>query len=378
MRILLHSHAFLPSLGGIERSSQLLAEALCALGHQVDLVTATLAGAPLFDQSQPYRIWRRPSSVRLLRLILRADVVHGNGASLVVVLPALLLRRPVLWTHQAWQLLSVDGLGWADGGPTPLDPAASLRFYRARLSAFTWLRQWFLLRLRRWVAQRLSANVAISHWMARRQQLPRLSVIPNPVLLPAFSWLAPEQRAVPLLFLGRLVSEKGLNVLLDALALLASDPWRLHPQLLVVGDGPMRQHWQMQCARLGLTDQVQFLGARSSAELPPVLNQARIGVVPSAWEEPMGLVAVELIAAGLIPVVAERGGLAENIGSIGRCFPNGDAAALAAVLAELIREPPAHDPDAAKQQAAAFAPSAIAARYEVLYRQISSSFASPR
>ena len=373
MNVLLHSHAFLPSLGGIERSSQLLAEALCAAGHQVDLVTATKAPDPYFDLAQPYRIWRCPSLPTLVRLICRADVVHGNGASLAVVLPALLLHRPTLWTHQAWQLLSVDGLGWAGGAPTPLDPSISLRFYRQRLSAVAWLRQWLLLHLRRQVANRLQANVAISHWMARRQPLPRLVVIPNPVLLPAFSWSPPSERPVPLLFLGRLVSEKGLNVLLDALALLASDPWRLRPQLLVVGDGPMREPWQMQCARLGLTEQVQFLGSRSAEDLPPLLNQARIGVVPSAWEEPMGLVAVELITAGLIPVVSERGGLAENIGSIGRSFPNGDPAALAAVLAELICEPPEQRLAAAQDEASAFAPSVIAARYEALYRQISSS-----
>jgi glycosyltransferase involved in cell wall biosynthesis len=305
----------------------------------------------------------------LFALIARAEVVHGNGASLPAVLSALLLRRPALWTHQAWQLLSVDGLGWADGGPTPLDPAASIAFYRRRLPLLAWIRQALLLRLRRAVAFRLAANVAISHWMAQRQPLPRLQVIPNPVSLAAHPWSPPASRPIPLLFLGRLVSEKGLDVLLEALALLAAAPAPLHPRLLVVGDGPMRQPWQQLTLRLGLAEQVSFAGAHPAAELPALLNQARIGVVPSAWEEPMGLVAVELLAAGLIPVVAERGGLAENIGSFGRCFANGDAAALAAVLAALLNAPPA--PPAAEDWAAAFAPTAIAARYCQIYRQIS-------
>ncbi len=373
MRILLYTHAFLPSIGGIERSSQLLAEAFSASGHRVDLVTTTKADCSAFDAAQPYRIWRRLSLFRLLGLIQSADVVHGNGASLVAVLPALLLHKPTVWTHQAWQLLSVDGLGWANGAATPLDPAGSLRYYSHLLPRASWCRQWLLLHLRRWVARRISANVAISFWMARRQPLPRLDVIPNPVALAHCSWLPPAERPYPLLFLGRLVSEKGLNVLLDALAQLAAPPWQLRPQLLVVGDGPMRQPWQELASSLGLSEQVTFLGSRSAAELPAVLNQARIGVVPSAWEEPMGLVAVELIAAGLIPVVSEQGGLAENIGSLGRTFPNGDAAALAAVLAELLRSPaadPAHD---AVALAAAFAPTAIAARYVGLYRRICSA-----
>lgn len=370
MRILLHSYAFLPSVGGIERSSQLLAEALCARGHRVDLVTATLAADPDWDRSQPYRLHRRPGPLRLLRLLQNAEVVHGNGASLAVVLPALLLRRPTLWTHQAWQLLSVDGLGWDQGGPTPLDPAASLAFYRRRLPLPAWIRQALALHLRRAVAARLAANVAISHWMARRQPLPRLHVIPNPVSLAAYPWSLPDQRPVPLLFLGRLVSEKGLNVLLDALALLAARPTPLRPRLLVVGDGPMRETWQQRTRDQGLEHQVSFLGAHPSEALPPVLDRARIGVVPSAWEEPMGLVAVELLAAGLIPVVAERGGLAENIGTVGRHFPNGDADALATVLAELLTDPPNLAAGAAEALIAPFAPAAIAARYESLYLRI--------
>ena len=370
MHILLHSHAFLPSLGGIERSTQLLAETLASRNHRVDLVTATPAGDPSWDRRQPYRIWRRPPLFQLLRLLQRAEVVHGNGASLAVVLPALLLRRPALWTHQAWQLLSVDGLGWANGQATPLNPATSLRFYRERLSYLAWTRQYLQLHLRRWVAIRLGANVAISHWMAERQPLPRLQVIPNPVALPAFSWSDPSQRPVDLLFLGRLVSEKGLNVLLDALACLARSPQPLRPTLLVVGDGPMRSTWQQQAIDLGLASQVRFVGSRSSADLPELLNQARIGVVPSAWEEPMGLVAVELIAAGLIPVVAARGGLAENIGQAGRTFSNGDPADLAQVLSELLTTPLILTVSDRESLVAAFHPDTITSRYEVLYRSV--------
>lgn len=368
MRVLLYSHCFWPSLGGIERVSQLLAEALSARGHRVDLVTASPGADPAWDRAQPYRLWRRPSLPRLLALIARAEVVHGNGASFAAVLPALLLRRPALWTHTAWQLLSVDGLGWADGSPTPLSPDASLAFYRARLQSLAWARQWLLLHLRRRVAGRLDANVAISRWMAQRQPVPRLQLIPNPVALPAYPWSEPADRPVPLLFLGRLVSEKGLDLLLRALSTLAEGPDLLRPRLLVVGDGPMRGPWQRLAAALGLGAQVDFLGALSGPPLLAALDRCRIGVVPSAWEEPMGLVAVELLAAGLIPVVAARGGMIENVGSIGRSFPNGDADALAAVLRQLLRQPSQPYPWAeAKALVEPFSPARIAARYESLY-----------
>jgi glycosyltransferase involved in cell wall biosynthesis len=367
MRVLLYSYTFWPNIGGIERVSQLLAEALSARGHRIDLVTATPSTDPAWDQAQPYRIWRRPALPRLLALIARAQVVHGNGASFAAVLPALLLRRPALWTHAAWQLLSVDGLGWADGAPTPMDPAASLAFYRRRLPPLPWARQALLLHLRRWLAGHLGANVAISHWMAHRQPLPRQQVIANPVALSPYPWSDPSTRPVPLLFLGRLVSEKGLDLLLHALAELAHGPWPLRPQLLVVGDGAMRGPWQRLATELRLDRQVAFLGALSGQPLLAALDRCRIGVVPSAWEEPMGLVALELLAAGLIPVVAERGGLAENVGAIGRGFPNGDATALAAVLRELLQQQHPFPWATAQCLVQPFSPARIAARYEALY-----------
>lgn len=94
-------------------------------------------------------------------------------------------------------------------------------------------------------------------------------------------------------------------------------------------------------------------------------------MVPSTWAEPKGLVAVELLAAGLIPVVAAHGGLAENVGKIGCSFPNGDAAALAARLEHLLRGTPQSFPLSEVQSLVVpFRPERIAARYEALYAAV--------
>ena len=133
----------------------------------------------------------------------------------------------------------------------------------------------------------------------------------------------------------------------------------------------MRSAWEALSVRLHLTDQVHFTGKLTGESLLGALNRCRIGVVPSVWEEPMGLVAVELIAAGLIPVVSERGGLLENVGSIGRSFPNGDVQALVAVLRELLERPKPFPHDQAQTLIASHHPSAIATRYLRLYSVIS-------
>ena len=79
------------------------------------------------------------------------------------------------------------------------------------------------------------------------------------------------------------------------------------------------------------------------------------------------------LAAGLIPVVSERGGLVENVGWIGRSFPNGDASALAAVLRALLERPQPFPSHEAQALIAPFQPATIAARYERLYSAITAA-----
>lgn len=377
MHLLISSHAFHPSIGGLERTAELLATAFCRAGHRVEVVTATPGGDSTWDARQPYRIWRRPSLWRRLRLLARADLVHANGASLEFALPAVLLGKPLVITHQGYQLVSVDGLGWGSEGATPLEPGASLAYYRSRLPPLTWLRQVLLLWLRRWVAHHAAANVAITHWVAQRQPMPRQVVIPNPVALPATAASSPQpwvRRPFDFLFLGRLVQEKGLDVLLHALRSLSADHQH-QATLLVVGDGPMRATWASLCAELGLEKQVHFAGSLRGEALSEALSKARIGVVPSVWEEPMGIVAVELLAAELVPVVSARGGLAECIGEAGITVPNGDHRALALALAELLHNPnlvlalQAKAPD----RIAAVAPGRIGARYLDLFNRVAAA-----
>jgi glycogen(starch) synthase len=69
------------------------------------------------------------------------------------------------------------------------------------------------------------------------------------------------------------------------------------------------------------------------------LCRHRIMVVPSRWLEPFGIVALEAMACGLIPVVSSGGGLPEAVGPCGSTFPNGDSAALADRLEQILANP---------------------------------------
>ncbi|MES5487709.1 glycosyltransferase [Bradyrhizobium sp. INPA03-11B] len=155
----------------------------------------------------------------------------------------------------------------------------------------------------------------------------RIDVKPNFMADPG----APDP-AMPragLLYVGRLSREKGVSVLLDAVA--GTDV-----PLRIMGEGPER-------AALGARapGHVSFLGARSRAEVLREMANAQALVVPSLWYEGFPMVVVEAFAQGTPVIASEIGGLAEVVsaGKTGALAPPGDAAALRSRIAELLAAP---------------------------------------
>jgi glycogen synthase len=301
MRILIYAYAFLPQLGGIETSTESLARGFVRLGHDVRVATPTPNPAP---DDFPFPVYRRPGARKLLALVCWSQVVLHNNISLRAVWPLLFCPRRWVVAHQT-------GLRRPDGSLGPID-----RLKRAAL--------------------RFARSIAISD--ATAAAVPNVAaIVPNPYGDHLFRNLHPAARPYDLAFLGRLVSDKGCALLLDAMAALARQ--NLRPRLLVIGDGPEGRDLRAQAQRLGLSAQVEFAGPLAGEALVRRLNEARILVVPSLWEEPFGIVALEGIACGLAVVGSAGGGLPQAIGPCGVTFPNGDVAGLTTRLAELLGEP---------------------------------------
>lgn len=112
-----------------------------------------------------------------------------------------------------------------------------------------------------------------------------------------------------LLFVANLIHRKALDVLIDALAKLRAEGER-PPRLRVVGDGPERAALRAQAESNGVD--VDFVGALPQAAVAEEMAAARLLVVPSR-EEALGLVALEAMAAGCVPIVSAVGGLAETV-----------------------------------------------------------------
>jgi D-inositol-3-phosphate glycosyltransferase len=148
-----------------------------------------------------------------------------------------------------------------------------------------------------------------------------------------------------LLYVGRLAPIKGLSTLLEAVDRLAEDGRRV--RLLVIGgdadegvDGHEAYVRGLTC-RLGLCDDVRFLGAQPQASLRDYYVASDLTIMPSYYES-FGMVALEAMACGS-PVVASRvGGLATTVrdGLTGFLVPEGDAPALAGRIAALLSDAP--------------------------------------
>ena len=155
------------------------------------------------------------------------------------------------------------------------------------------------------------------------------------------------QRPLSLLFVGNLISRKGLHVLLDALSALNTSNipdtgtglWRL----VVAGDPDADRRYARRIKKRAQTfpaGQVVFEGKVPDRRLEELYRGADVLAVPSEHEG-FGIVYLEAMSFGLVPLASRSGGAVEIVGH-GKCgflIEPGDAAALARVIAELISDP---------------------------------------
>jgi glycosyltransferase involved in cell wall biosynthesis len=141
-------------------------------------------------------------------------------------------------------------------------------------------------------------------------------------------------------YVGRLVPEKGVNHLLEAVARLDVD-WRLR----LVGDGPMRAVLKTRAATLKIADRLSFAPSVPSTQVPDQLRQLDVLVLPSLtypnWKEQFGRILTEAMACGVPVVGSNSGEIPAVVGDAGLIVPEGDSAALATALGRLAANPDA-------------------------------------
>jgi glycosyltransferase involved in cell wall biosynthesis len=180
---------------------------------------------------------------------------------------------------------------------------------------------------------------------------------------------------VCLLVAANLVHRKGVDVLLDAYAALAS---RECTELWIAGDGPERGSLEAAASRLGVADRVRFLGHRT--DVPDLLEACDVFVLPSRLEG-LGVAALEAMARRRPVVASAVGGLAETVvaETTGLLVPPADARSLAAALERLLADPTQRHrlgAAGAVRVAERFLAGQMVGAYEALYREILSEVAA--
>jgi glycogen synthase len=327
MKILIYSPLFHPSIGGLETVVSILAHEFAAQGHQVKLVCQVPAtDAKVFS----FEVIRCPHPWDLLTLTRWCDIYFQPAISLKGVWPLLIVPKPWVVAHHNWYTRPSGHISWQDS-----------------------LKQFAL---------RFATGISISQAIANHVKAPS-TIISNPYQETIFQKLPGISRGKDLVFLGRLVSDKGIDLLLEALAQLRAQG--LQPQLTIIGSGPEETNLRQQTQSLNLEQQVEFIGTKLEADLVQLLNTHRIMVIPSRWREPFGIVALEGIACGCVVIGSEEGGLKEAIGPCGVTFRNGDVAALTQALSDLLTHTDRQSRyrEAAPAHLAQHRPAIIAAEY---------------
>jgi glycosyltransferase involved in cell wall biosynthesis len=350
MKLLIYSHFFAPSVGGVETVVQTLAKGLAkelsdngSPLYEVSLVTQTPPGVST-DSLLSYRVIRQPSGSKLWQLIREADIVHVAGAAIPAIFYSLLARKPVVVEHHGFQTICPTGqlLQEPQNVPCPghFMNGNHASCLRCRLSGnlFSSLRLWLLTFFRRFLCQHVTVNIVPTLWLRRQLKLPQTQVVAHG-LSPSPSFARKPKMGAPptVVFLGRLVSTKGVGVLLEAAKRLRDKERRF--ELLVVGTGPERQSLETRAHELRLGMQVRFLGGLAKDQVDALLLKAAAVVVPSLGGEVFGMVVAESMLRGLPVIASDLGAFVELLGNTGQTFRTGDAADLALHIGRILDDP---------------------------------------
>jgi glycogen synthase len=299
LKILIYSRVFWPSIGGLETMMEILAEEFMAAGHQVKVVTQVASES---ESNHDYEVVRLPTLTSCVRLLRWSDVCLCANVSLRGLVPMMIAGTPLVISHQGTY-----------GSP---DRFSIVPEFKKTVTRF-------------------SNNICCSQ--AVQSYIPgRSVVIPNTYRSDVFKEYSDVSRDLDIVFVGRLVSDKGVTDLIDALGHLGQAGFR--PRLSIVGAGPERSLTLARVEALGLGRQVIFTGTKRGSDLARFVARHRVMAVPSRWAEPFGIVALEGIACGCVVVGTSLGGLPEAIGPCGVTVPNGDTSAMALALRYLFED----------------------------------------
>ncbi len=354
MRILMLAWEFPPrSVGGLSRHVFELSRALAARGDEVDVVTCGAEGIPEKEIIDGVGVWRvhpypganqrdfidwvqrlnfalLEKGAAIANLYGRFDLIHAHDWLVTFAARALkyIYTTPLLATIHATEFGRNNGLHTNE---------------QRQINDIEWwltYEAWKVICCSRYMCEelqhvfRLPANKLVSIPNGIRVELEGEAAAPSS-LPPSLREGCRDAQSPMIFFIGRLVPEKGVQVLLEAApAIIGSFPGA---HFVIAGSGPFEGYLRQRVKELGLEGKVAFAGYIDEGTKNELYRAASVAVFPSLYE-PFGIVALEAMVMGTPLVVSACGGLDEIVDHEveGLKIYPGDAASLAGQVCRLL------------------------------------------
>ncbi len=377
MRILMLSWEFPPrSVGGLAQHVHDLATALVQSGAEIHLVTCAASGsAPAGQKKEDAAGGVHPAGAPTMENVNGINVYRINPYNLSTPdFPTWVLQFNLSLVEYAVSLINslpAPDLIHAHDWLVAYAARALKHAYRIPLIATIHATEYgrnqglhndlqrYISDVEWWLVYESWRVIVCSRYMAKELQhvfqapSDKLRIVPNGVDLGRYqrggqelsrlSFAAPDEKMV--LFVGRLVQEKGVHLLIDAIPKILHYYDRV--KFIIAGRGPAEEYLKNKAGDLGIADRIYFTGYIDDETRDFLYREAAVAVFPSLYE-PFGMVVLEAMAALTPVVVADVGGLSEIVHHEvnGLKFYVGNANSLADNILRLL-----HGPDLAARMA---------------------------
>lgn len=381
MRILTVLTYYRPHTSGLTIYAERIAQAFVRRGHQVTVLTSRFdESTPLEDTSDGVRILRAPVLTRLnkgvimptigwlaTREVLRHDAIllhlpQFDAAG--ISLRGRLLRKPTVVAYHSDLLLP---------------PGAFNRFVNVVVDLANTLTGLFTHRITCYTDDFAEHSPYLRRFAHKRVTLaPPVDLAPaSPESVQAFRRLHNPQGRKAIGMATRFASEKGFEVLLDALPAVSA----VYPDSMILFAGQYQQVWGEQAYFDRLAPRIRtlesqgrwkFLGVVPLAQMAEFFSNLDVLVVPSLNStETFGLVQIEAMMCGAPVVAADLPGVRQpvRLTGMGRVVPIGDASALAEAIIQVLASPEKYRAGG-RDLRRLFSPDTAAQRYEEIFEEI--------
>lgn len=358
MKILMINDYGTPTAGA-ERLMRELRDEMRSRGHTVRIFTsnaALIAGESIADDMcfgtnsrvQTLSSTINPSAARVLRRVLKEfapDVVHIHMFLWQLspsILP-LLRDVPTVYYAMTYKAVCPTGLKWLPNGAMCEQAAGVACLSNDCITALGFAP--LMLQRALWRSRRQHVRTVVSCSHAVKNMLECDAITVDRVIwpgTPAAERRKPLSGPPTITFSGRLVREKGVDVLLKAFELVRREVG--DARLCIAGAGPLdaaghTAYSHTEYAPSPSANGVNWMGQLDDASLNAMLSESWVHAAPSRWPEPFGLTASEAMMRGIAVVASRAGGLAEIVehGVSGRLVEPGDVTDLANGLLEVLR-----------------------------------------